>query len=149
MTNSTLEKYRVILSEPPGYVRLLRFAEQVEQGNTPDKDILQDLADAFRQMMAEETKKKRPAVFMRAMHLHGSKGNKQPTAEKESRRIEAAINVFLLDPDGTDQPAAIGRVADDLGIDESNVRRWVKKHKNDARKTAHWIMSIEKKREQE
>lgn len=138
---STIEGLRVSLMEPPGYLRLLRFAEQVEQGTPPDPDILRDLAQAFRQMLAEDSLKKRPAVFARAMNLQGKRGNKPPTAAQESPRFEAAVKVFLIDPEGAQQ--AIGKVASDLNADESTVRKWVNKYRESAQATARWILQLE------
>jgi len=144
MTIKSLEELRVLFGEPPGYSRLLKFAELVEQGETPDKEILQDLAAAFRKMLAETTIKRRPAVFTEAMNLQGQKGKKPPTENADAPKFEAAVKVFLLDPDETNQAWAVGQIAGETGLDDSTIRRYVREHRN-AQPTAKWILRIQNK----
>jgi hypothetical protein len=139
-----MEEMRVLSSEPPGYYRLFQFAEQVEQGETPDQDTLRDLAVAFRKMLAEVNLKKRPAVFTEAMNLKGSKGKNPPTENEDAPKFEAAVKVFLLDPAAINQPWAVGQIAEETGLDDSTIRRYVREHRN-AQSTAKWILRIQEK----
>ena len=144
MTIKSIEEIQVLTNEPPGYYRLFQFAEQVELGQTPDQGTLRDLAAAFRKMLAEQNHKKRPAVFTDAMNIKGSKGKNPPTENEDAPKFEAAVKVFLLDPDAINQAWAVGQIAGETGLDDSTIRRYVREHRN-AQSTAKWILRIQEK----
>ncbi len=144
MTTDLLEALRIAFQENAGYQKLYEFCRQVDDGEVPDQQILEDLAEAKKKMLAEKSLKKRPAIFRDAMSLRGRKGLKPPTAAEDSPKFEAAVQVFLLDPDGVNQAWAVGQVADVTGLDDSTIRRYVRNNRETAQSTARWIQSIEK-----
>jgi len=75
---------RTITNEPPGYARLREFCGQVEAGQVPDGELLQELAAAFRAMLAEDGLEKQRRAFTKAMQMHRRKGLNQPTAAEQA-----------------------------------------------------------------
>jgi hypothetical protein len=132
---------------PPGYGRLSSFCEQVEAGQAPDPELLNELADACRQLIEAPNLKAGQSAFSAVLDLKSKAGRKpKQTLNDTEPEFTAAVKVFLLDPEGANQAQAVDTVAGETGLDTSTIYRYVRKHKNSAQPFARYILSIERKR---
>lgn len=144
-----LEQMKQLLDDPPGAGRLRAFVAAVERGETPDPDILQTLAVAFRAVLAEQDRKKRGAVLLRALELTGSKGRKLPTEAEAAPKFEAAVQLYLERLAGRPECDVVGDIAEAFDVDDSTVRRWVREYGDQAESVARWIHGLEQRKRSE
>jgi hypothetical protein len=130
MKIDSLDKAR-LLSKPAGYLKLAMFCEQVEAGETPDIDLLRDIADSFQAFLNAPSTKERLPAFAAAMNLKGRRGIR-PTEAESAYQFDAAVKVLIHERAGMGPAEAVGLVADDIGRDESRVYEFLRAHRENA-----------------
>ncbi len=134
---------------PKGYLQLVWFCEDVENDEIPIQQTLKDLAAAFRAMMSEESSKKRPSVFMKAMGLHGKRHpGRPPSREVENRHYLTAVKVWLKMLEGYNKTSAVEAVAieiDSICPNPKYVWEALRKHSDRAEEMAQIMRAAEAK----
>ncbi len=141
MTSRVLEIFSMLSETPPGYLRLLHFCHQVEDGKTPDQETLDDLAKAFRELIDKDKLKDGLAAFAGAMELKGKAGRRKSNAVDDNQ-YTAALRSWLLEFDGHSASEAVANVAAEIYKDESFVWKARKKHKGSAKSFARSMSSF-------
>jgi hypothetical protein len=140
MTSRILEIFS-LTERPPGYLRLLDFCYQVESGKTPDQELLNDLAAAFRELITADTLKKGLPAFAAEMELKGKAG-RHISGAVDDNQYTAALKSWLLEFDGLSASEAVANVAAEIYKDESFVWKARKKHKGSAKSFARSMSSF-------
>ena len=142
MKIDTKEKLQLAISKPLGYLRLLSFCEQVEAGQVPDKQLLQDLAAAFRLFIQAQTLEKGQSAFSDAMNLK-REAERPKTTEIANRQLIAAFLFAYYQLKGADRDTALEQAANKSDYTERHVDRCYQWHKSDADALARNILKYE------
>ena len=143
MTIETFEAFMLAFSKPPGYMKLLRFCEQVESGEVPDNETLQDLAKAFRKFIDAETLTGGQSAFADLMDLKQMDKSRPKTFKTADRRYGAAYLFAYYQLKGLDRKDALEKAAEESRYSTRHVERCYDEYENFANGMARSILRFE------
>ena len=143
MTIQTVEVFRLAFEKPPGYMRLLQFCKQVEAGEVPDNEMLQDLSKAFLKFIEAKTLAGGQSAFADVMELKQKDKSRPKTAKAADRRYAAAYLFAYYQLKGLDRNQALEKAAEESNYTTRHVERCYDEYGKQAEGMAHNILKFE------
>lgn len=140
----TLEAFRLACEKPPGYLKLHKFCERVEDGKFPDEELLKDIAKAFRALIDAKTLEKGQSAFADSLKLkQESKEGRPPSTATAERQFTAAYLYAYYRLKMNDRVKALEQAAKESHYDGRSVEKYYSQNRKKADSLARQILQFE------